>query len=162
MKQYALERYNKAKTADGHERLVSGSDDYTLFLWEPYKSKKPIARMTGHSQLINQVAFSPCGEFFVSASFDQSIRLWDGKTGKFMKKFTNHVARVYQVAWSADSRMLVSASKDTTIKVWDMRHKKLMFELPGHADEVYAVDWSPDGEKVASGSKDRRLRIWRN
>jgi ribosome assembly protein 4 len=59
MKEYALERYNKAKSEKGHERLVSGSDDYTLFLWEPFISKKPLARMTGHQQLINQVAFSP-------------------------------------------------------------------------------------------------------
>ena len=29
------------------ERLASGSDDFTLFLWEPEKSKSPIARMTG-------------------------------------------------------------------------------------------------------------------
>lgn len=59
MKEYALLRYNQAKGENGHERLVSGSDDYTLFMWEPFKAKKPIARMTGHQQLINQVAFSP-------------------------------------------------------------------------------------------------------
>ena len=29
------------------ELLVSGSDDFTLFLWEPSKSKTSIARMTG-------------------------------------------------------------------------------------------------------------------
>ena len=29
------------------ERLVSGSDDFTLFLWDPEESKKPLARMTG-------------------------------------------------------------------------------------------------------------------
>ena len=162
MKEYALERYNKVKSAKGHERLVSGSDDYTLFLWEPFISKKPLARMSGHQQLINQVAFSPDGHFFVSASFDQSIKLWDGTNGKFMHSFRGHVGRVYQVAWSADSRLLVSGSKDTTLKVWDVKRKKLMFDLPGHADEIYAVDWSPDGEKVASGSKDKRLRIWKN
>ena len=37
------------------ERLVSGSDDFTMFLWEPSTSKAPLARMTGHMQLINQV-----------------------------------------------------------------------------------------------------------
>lgn len=31
------------------EKLVSGSDDFTLFLWEPEENKKPIARMTGIS-----------------------------------------------------------------------------------------------------------------
>ncbi len=42
-------------TAGRPERLVSGSDDFTMFLWEPSTSKAPIARMTGHMQLINQV-----------------------------------------------------------------------------------------------------------
>ena len=28
-------------------RLVSGSDDFTLFLWTPTEDKKPLCRMTG-------------------------------------------------------------------------------------------------------------------
>ena len=40
------------------ERLVSGSDDFTMFMWEPSTSKTPVARMTGHMQLINQVRSS--------------------------------------------------------------------------------------------------------
>jgi ribosome assembly protein 4 len=43
------------------ELLVSGSDDFTLFLWDPEKSKKAITRMTGHQQPITQVSFSPDG-----------------------------------------------------------------------------------------------------
>lgn len=51
--QAAEERYRTALA--GHpERLVSGSDDFTMFLWEPSADKKPLARMTGHMQLINQ------------------------------------------------------------------------------------------------------------
>jgi ribosome assembly protein 4 len=33
------------------ERLVSGSDDFTMFLWEPSVSKHPKTRMTGHQQV---------------------------------------------------------------------------------------------------------------
>ena len=47
-------RYDELKGGRG-ERLVSGSDDFTMFLWEPEEGKKPLARMTGHQQLINQV-----------------------------------------------------------------------------------------------------------
>jgi ribosome assembly protein 4 len=161
-KEYATQRYEKMKDHKGGERLVSGSDDFTMIMWQPQKSNKPIHRLTGHQGLINQVVFSPDGFYFASASFDKSIKLWSGQTGKFISNFRGHVSSVYQVAWSADSRLLVSGSKDTTLKVWDVEKKKLMFDLPGHADEVYAVDWSPDGEKVASGSKDRMVRIWRN
>ena len=66
----------------GPERLVSGSDDFTLFLWSPAEDKKPLARMTGHQALINQVLFSADSRIIASASFDKSIKLWDGRTGK--------------------------------------------------------------------------------
>ena len=79
------------------ERLVSGSDDFTLFLWLPEKEKKSTARMTGHMQLINEVKFSPDTRLIASASFDKSVKLWDGRTGKFITSFRGHVNRVYQV-----------------------------------------------------------------
>uniref|UniRef100_A0A8D1SW89 NLE domain-containing protein n=1 Tax=Sus scrofa TaxID=9823 RepID=A0A8D1SW89_PIG len=81
LKERALSRYNLVR-GRGPERLVSGSDDFTLFLWSPAEDKKPLARMTGHQALINQVLFSPDSRIIASASFDKSIKLWDGRTGK--------------------------------------------------------------------------------
>lgn len=79
-----------------------------------------------------------------SASFDKSIKLWNGTTGKFVAVFRGHVGPVYQIrfeliycficpsnfycvvdmsccmslySWSADSRLLLSGSKDSTLKV---------------------------------------------
>ena len=94
MQDYALERYNKARDERG-EILVSGSDDFTMFMWQPKKQNKSLARLTGHQALIIQVAFSPDGFYFVSASFDKSIKLWEAKTGKFITTFRGHVASVY-------------------------------------------------------------------
>ncbi|KAF2293455.1 hypothetical protein P3X46_013173 [Hevea brasiliensis] len=159
VKKVALERYNKMK-GNGPERLVSGSDEFTMFLWEPAVSEEYRTRMTGHQQPVNHVHFSPDGQWVASASFDRSVRLWNGVTGKFIAAFRGHIGRVYQISWSADSRLLLSGSEDSMLKVWDIRTQKLKQDLPGHEDEVYAVDWSPDGEKVASGGKDRVLKLW--
>nr|CAI5847225.1 unnamed protein product [Callosobruchus analis] len=159
--EFALERYYKITESHG-ERLVSGSDDFTLFLWDPEKGKKPLARLTGHQQLVNDVKFSPDCRIIASASFDKSIKLWEASTGKFITTLRGHVQAVYVIAFSADSRLMVSGSADSTLKLWNLRTKKLEIDLPGHADEVYAVDWSTDGLKVASGGKDKVLRLWQN
>ncbi|KRX69454.1 Notchless -like protein 1 [Trichinella sp. T6] len=161
LKNIALNRYKKF-TRNEPEMLVSGSDDFTLFLWSPSTSKKPLARMTGHQQLINQVLFSPDGRIIASASFDHSIKIWCGKTGKFLHTLRGHVQSVFQISWSSDSRLLVSGSADSTLKLWDISARKLIVDLPGHADAVYAVDWSPRGDRVVSGGKDKVLKIWRN
>ncbi|KAJ1429414.1 notchless family protein putative [Ochromonadaceae sp. CCMP2298] len=160
MQAYALQRYNTLIGADG-ERLISCSDDFTLFLWKPQEDKNAVLRMVGHQGAVNQIAFSPDSRYIASASFDKKVKIWCGKTGKFLSTLTGHVGAVYQVAWSADSSYIASASKDSTVKVWSIKNpKKAMHTLAGHEDEVYTLDWSPNGSQLASGGKDRTIKIW--
>ncbi|KAI1779532.1 YVTN repeat-like/Quino protein amine dehydrogenase [Hypoxylon cercidicola] len=159
----AKERFEKAAKQQGKiaERVISASDDFTMYLWDPEQGTKPLARLLGHQKQVNHVLFSPDGSLIASSSWDNSIKLWN-RDGKFLTTLRAHVAPVYQSAFSADSRLLVSGSRDTTLKVWDMRSFKLSVDLPGHEDEVYALDWSLDGRLVGSGGKDKAVRLWRN
>ena len=157
--QYKYAEFRK----QGAERLVSGSDDFTMFVWIPTEGKQPIKRLTGHQQAVNHIAFSPDGRYFASASFDKKVKIWNGISGEFISTLTGHVGAVYHVAWSGDSRFLVSASKDSTAKLWEVPSgKRAKDTLPGHADEVYTLDWSPNGSSVATGSKDRTIKIWKH
>ncbi len=160
----ALARFETSATVNGSivERLVSASDDFTIYLWNPSASAKPVSRLLGHQKQVNHVTFSPDGAYIASSGWDNHVKLWNAHDGAFLFTLRGHVGPVYMSCFSPDSRLLVSGSKDTTLKVWDLRTGKLKEDLPGHQDEVFAVDWSPDGEKVGSGGKDKAVRIWRH
>jgi ribosome assembly protein 4 len=80
----ARKRFEKAATVNNKvtERLVSASDDFTMYLWDPENSTKPVARMLGHQKEVNHVTFSPDMAYIASASFDNHVKLWNARDGK--------------------------------------------------------------------------------
>lgn len=139
-----------------HEK-ADGTDRHFIAL-----SCKPLTRLTGHAKPVNHVCFSPNGQYIASASFDRTVRLWDGVTGKHISIFRNHVNQCYRVSFSSDSRFLISCGKDSTCKLYSLTKRTMLRDLPGHEDEVYAIDWALNGDIAISGSKDRTVRVWRN
>lgn len=77
----AKERFEKAARVQGKiaERLVSASDDFTMYLWDPSQGTKPIARMVGHQKQVNHVTFSPDGSLIASAGWDNHTKLWSAR-----------------------------------------------------------------------------------
>src|SRR6266700_2336037 len=69
--------------------------------------------LRGHTQGIEQIAWSPDGS--LSASDDQTIRLWDVETAQPLHTLTGHTSSVMGIAWSPDGQLLASASGDQTI-----------------------------------------------
>ena len=64
---------------------------------------------------VHSLAFSPCGQFLVSASYDKSIKLFDAKTQKCLHKFPDHSGVVLSVAFSPCGSLLASGILRTSL-----------------------------------------------
>jgi WD40 repeat protein len=79
---------------------------------------KELHCLTGHTQEVYAVAFSPDGRRALSGSQDRNVRLWDVETGKELRCFTGHTQEVWSVAFSPDGRRALSGSQDNTLRLW--------------------------------------------
>jgi DNA-binding beta-propeller fold protein YncE len=117
-------------------------------------------KVRGHSARISGVAVTPDGKRVVSASDDNTLKIWDLASGRELRTLTGHTWGVTAVAVTPDGKRVVSASDDNTLKIWDLASGRELRTLTGHTGCVGAMALTPDGKRVVSGSDDDRLKIW--
>ncbi len=93
-----------------------------------------------------------------SGSFDQSIKLWDVKTGQCVQTLQRHSEEVTALTLLGDGR-LASGSSDSSIKLWDVKTGQCVQTLQGHSRGVNALTLLGDG-RLASGSFDESIKLW--
>mgnify|MGYP000023429165 FL=1 len=92
----------------------------------------------------------------VSGSLDNTLKLWDVRTGRCFHTLFGHVEGVWYV--DCDTLRIVSASHDRTIKIWDRDTAQCQITLVGHRRAVTTVALGDD--KILSGSDDGDVRVW--
>merc|ERR1712194_225298 len=154
--------------------VVSGSRDKTAMVWEltPDNQNSPgYARrcLHGHNEAINDCVISSDGQFALTGSSDNTMRLWDLNTGGCVRKFKGHTKDVSSVAFSADNRQIVSGSFDKTIRLWNtLAECKYTIGDPStsgsdcHTDWISCVRFSPSAKNplIVSCSWDKLIKVW--
>jgi hypothetical protein len=158
-----------AFAADGHV-LASGHDEGTVKLWNA-RTGQDLHTLRGHAGEVTSVAFAPDGQVLASAGGadvrhgggspgDNTVKLWDVRTGQELRTLAGHTGPVRSVAFGADGQLLASASEDQTVKLWDSRTGQELRTLRGHTKFVTSVAFSADGQVLASASDDKTVKLW--
>ena len=115
--------------------------------------------LSGHSDYVVAVSFSPDGKRLASGSYDSTIILWETASGNLIRKFEPGVGKVYAVAFSPDGKVLASSHTDGDIKLWDVESGRLLQSLKADTYAVYLLAFTPDGALLA-GQSAFTINLW--
>lgn len=160
----ALERIREARGLPGYEVGREALDlwamagrhcrrKYFLDAW-------PVQSFDGHSKDVHAGVLSVDGRIVVSASWDNTVRVWEADTGQCLWNLEGHSDSVRSVSLDASGTRALSASWDKTLRLWDIENGTCLRVFEGHGNCVTSAHMSPDGRRALSGSWDQRLRLW--
>jgi len=75
-----------------------------------------VATLKGHTDEVRGCGFSPDGQRIVSASSDETLKLWDVSTGAVLATLKGHTGGVNGCAFSPDGQRIVSASSADRVR----------------------------------------------
>jgi WD40 repeat protein len=152
-----------AVSLDG-EVLAWALEDFSIQLIR-ISDKKLLHTLTGHTDIIGKLSFSPNGDRLFSASHDTWVRVWDME-GNLIHAFQPTGAldfpnEVLGIGISPDETMLATIPFDGPVKMWDLKYYKLVRELGGTGGyDTLDISFSPDGQLIASDTA-TGLFLWK-
>jgi WD40 repeat protein len=150
-------------SADG-EKLVSGSRDSTVRLWDTSTGVEKLVCAAGAPAYA--AAISADGRLIAAAAaMSKTVTVWDAATGQQLRSLGPHTSSFECVAFSPNGRFLAAGSDNATVVVWDVDSGGQLASMRGERNRVESVAFSPDGTILLAGGgwgvkDDQYLRLW--
>jgi ribosome assembly protein SQT1 len=148
--------------------FVTGGQDDVAVLWALEETRFPTAgltcvekaRLEGHTDSVNQVAFSHDGQYLATCSYDATIKIWTVATGALLHTLEGPAKELEWVIWHPKGHAILAGSMDTMAWMWWAPTGKLMQIFAGHAQGVSSGCWALGGKAICTGSEDRSVIVW--
>ena len=147
---------NVALSQDGEIIAATGYNSHDILLFNS-QTGKLIRKLSGHSMEVNSIAISANSKFIVSASDDESIKLWNLDSGKLISSFTSE-SPIKSIAISNNNKLTLSASSDNALRLYNTATGKEISKVDSRA--VECVSFSPDGKFFLCGNRDGSIEIF--
>jgi len=116
--------------------------------------------LSGHSDSVRAVAVTADGKQAISASSDNTLKVWDLATGEELLTLNGHSSSVNAVAVTGDGKQAISASSDNTLKLWDLETGEVIASFTGDGS-IYCCAVAPDGVTIVAGEGTGRVHFLR-
>jgi WD40 repeat protein len=115
----------------------------------------------GHTKLISDICYyDPNGDYILSCSADNDIRLWDSLSSKCLTIYRSHLSPVWCLSVHSKSDRFASGSMDQTIRLWTPDQPNILRTFIYHTDDINTLAFHPNGKYLASGSNDGLIILW--
>lgn len=132
-----------------------------LVVFHEVRAEDPsVAVLGGHGDRVITATYSPDGSRIVTASFDNTGRIWDARSGAVLAVLAGHAGRLWAAVFSPDGTHIATASYDKTARIWDAKSYAPLAVLAGHTGLVLKVAFSPDGQRILTASTDMTAKLW--
>jgi WD40 repeat protein len=122
-----------------------------------------LVRTLSTSAPVNQVAFSPDGQFLASGGQNGRLCLWRVVDGQCIRALETAQTAILTVAFGPDGQLLASAGQGPTVQLWRVDDGQLVRTLsrpPEQFDWMYDVAFSPEGRMIAAGGVEGKIYLW--
>eukprot|EP00117_Sycon_ciliatum_P006521 scpid83321/ scgid10024/ F-box-like/WD repeat-containing protein TBL1X; Transducin beta-like protein 1X len=106
--------------------LATASFDSTVRLWDAETGVSKSC-LSGHSEAVYSVAFSPDAQLLASGSFDNCVHIWSTKDAQLLHKYKGN-SGVFEVCFNRDGNKIAASSADTSVVVLDIRNLQSRFK----------------------------------